>query len=107
MCALCGMLGGDAHWSDSAAAPAAFARRRETHTLARERQARVRLLNAVLRHYGLGVADWAGGGYLLSSRTGRTELVGDLGRLWSAAERMSGKTLDPLDERLLAALDRS
>ena len=107
MCALCGMLGGELHWSDSAAAPAAFALRRETQTPQRERQARTRLLNAVLRHYGLGVADWAGGGCLLSNRTGRAEIVADLGRLWSAAERMSGKSCDPLDERLLAALDRS
>ena len=106
MCALCGVLGRQGHWSESDAAPAAFEARRETHSRQRERQARTRLLNTVLRHYGLSLSDWAGNGYLLSSRTGRTEIFEDLGRLWSAAERLSGKRCDPLDEQLLAALDR-
>jgi len=98
------MLGGDAHWSESDAAPAAFAARREAHTRQRERQTRVRLLNAVLRHYGLNVTVWAGNSYLLSTRTGRTEIVDDLAHLWTAAERLSGKRCDPLDDQLLHAM---
>ena len=43
MCALCGVLGGKGHWSDSAAAPAVFANRTEPQTRGRERQARTRL----------------------------------------------------------------
>ena len=106
MCALCGVLGGAVHWTESAGAPEAFAARREPHTRQRERQAQAAVLNAVLRHYGLGVGAWAGAGWQLSTRTGRSEMVDDLGRLWRAAERLSGKSCDPLDEGLLAGLER-
>jgi hypothetical protein len=105
VCAFCGMLGGQAHWSESDAAPTAFVARREAHTRQRERQRRVRLLNAVLRHYGLTVAPWAANSYLLSTRTGRTEIVDDLAHLWTVAERLSSKRCDPLDDELLHAMD--
>ena len=103
MCALCGVLGGKGHWSDSASAPAAFART-EPQTRLRERQARTRILNTVLKHYGVVVRDWSGNTYLLTSRTGRTAIVDTIGEIWNAAEQLSGRTCDPLDERCLAAL---
>jgi type II secretory pathway pseudopilin PulG len=104
MCQLCGMLGGGAHWTDSAAAPAVFAARVERQTRLRERQERMRVLNAVLKHYGLGVRDWSGNAYLLTTRTGRTAIVDNLAQLWSAAERLSGRRCDPLDPALLTSL---
>ncbi|HYM04265.1 MAG TPA: hypothetical protein VET85_15030 [Stellaceae bacterium] len=104
MCALCGVLGGNGHWSDSASAPAAFAGRSEPQTRLRERQARTRLLNTVLKPYGVVVKDWSGNAYLLSSLTGRTEIVDTLGALWGAAERLSGRLCDPLDEKILGIL---
>jgi hypothetical protein len=104
MCALCGMLGGKAHWSDSASAPGAFAGRTELQTRAGERQARVRILNAVVKYYGVAVKDWSGTAYLLTGATGRTAIVNTLGEFWSAAERISGRTFDPLDETYLASL---
>jgi hypothetical protein len=106
MCGLCGMLGGEGHWTDSASAPGVFASRAEAHTRLRERQARTRLVSIVLRHYGLGLSDWSGSAYVLSSRTGRTAIIDNLGQLWGAAERMSGRSCDPLDERLLASLGK-
>ncbi len=104
MCALCGVLGGKGHWSDTASAPAVFAGRTEPHTRARERQARTRLLNAVLKYHGIVVKDWSGSAYLLTSLTGRTAIVDTIGDLWPAAERLSGRTIDPLDEQYLASL---
>jgi hypothetical protein len=44
--------------------------------------------------------------YVLRDRKGRSEVVGDLGALWQAAERLAGKPLDPLDPGLLLALAR-
>jgi len=105
MCALCGMLGGKAHWSDSASAPAAFAGRTEQQTRAGERHARVRILNSVVKYHGIAVKDWSGTAYLLTGATGRTAIVNTLGEFWSAAERTSGRTFDPLDETYLASLD--
>jgi hypothetical protein len=106
MCALCGVLGGKGHWSDSAAAPAAFASRAEPHTRGRERQARMRLLNAVLKGHGITVKDWSGSSYLLTGRTGRTAMVDTIADLWPAAERLAGRTIDPLDEHYLATLGK-
>jgi hypothetical protein len=103
MCSLCGMLGGQAHWTDSSR-PAA-GEQTETHTRWRERQARVRLVNMVLRHYGLTLAEWSGSSYVLSSRTGRTAIVDNISELWGQAEQLSGRRCDPLDERLLASLE--
>jgi hypothetical protein len=107
MCALCGVLGGKGHWSDSASAPAAFAGRAEPQTRLRERQARTRLLNLVLKHYGVVVRDWSGSSYLLTSRTGRTAIVETIAEVWSAAEGLSGRSCDPLDEGYLAVLANS
>ena len=104
MCGLCGTLGGRGHWSDSAEAPEAFAGRVEKHTWQRERQGRVRLVNRVLRHYGLSLADWEASSYILRNRTGQTVMVANLSELWPAAERMIKRPCDPLDPELLAAL---
>ena len=104
MCGLCGVLGGTGHWSDSSSAPAAFASRIEPQTRMRERQARVRILNDVLTDIGVGVKDWSGNAYMLTGRTGRTALVNTVSEIWTAAERISGRLCDPLDDRYLAAL---
>ena len=104
MCSLCGILGGRGHWTESASSPDVFAGRAGVHTAGRERQHRTRILNVVLRHYGLSVSDWTAGKSVLRSATGRIALVDDVGELWPAAERLAGRPLDPLDPTLLAAL---
>ncbi len=104
MCALCGVLGGKGHWTDSASAPEVFASRTEPQTRLRERQARVRIVNAALKHQGVVAKDWSGSAYLLTSRTGRTAIVDTVADVWQAAERISGRVCDPLDEQYLSAL---
>jgi hypothetical protein len=97
MCGLCGILGAGEHWTDR---PGEGTGRR------RERLARVGLVNEVLRHYGLRLDDWQGASFLLTSRTGCTEIVDSLGSLWPVAARLLGRRLDPLDPALIAALER-
>ena len=46
---------------------------------------RARLLNVVLKHYGVVVSDWSGNAYLLTSLTGRTAIVETISEIWSAA----------------------
>ena len=101
MCSLCGMLGGQVHWTDSKR-PANAA-----HAQWRERQVRIRLVNIVLQHYGLTLAEWSGRSYVLSSRTGRTAIVDNLSELWGHAERLCGRRCDPLDEQLLVSLEHT
>ena len=71
----------------------------------RERADRVRLANRVLALYGMRLSDWQGASFLLSTFTGKSEIVEDLGHLWPAAEKLCGRLCDPLVHELLDQLD--
>jgi hypothetical protein len=105
MCALCGVLGGVGHWTDAVARPGVFTRTATPLERRRERMARVTQANAVLRHYRLTLSDWQGTSFLLSTATGKTEIVDDLTHVWSAAKKLTGRPCDPLDPALLAELE--
>ena len=105
MCALCGVLGGAEHWADAHDRPGAFTRNTGPIERRRERARRVVLANRILRHVGLSLSDWQGTSFLLSTRTGKTELVDNLAHLWGAAARLLGRPIDPLDPDFLARLD--
>jgi hypothetical protein len=106
MCSLCGVLGAGDHWTDAAGRESAFAGRMPA-TRRQERQRRAALANRVLGRYGLRLADFEGQSYVLSSRTGRTEIVPNLVGMWSAAERLAARPCDPLDPLLIAALEQA
>ena len=90
MCVLCNVLLSE-HWAEQEGGR-------------RGRVFRVRLLNRVLAFYGLRLDDWAGRVFVLRDRKGRSTVVRDLGSLWAEAERLAGRTLDPLDAELVASL---
>jgi hypothetical protein len=106
MCALCGVLGGNEHWADAVARPGVFTRNAGTIERRRERANRVRAANRVLARFGLVVSDWQATAFLLSTRTGKTEIIPDLGHLWPAAERLSGRVCDPLSLEVIERLER-
>ena len=104
MCILCGEFVAHVHWTDrryedevraSKITIGEFDRARK-----RDRLRRASLANRVLSHYNLRLEEWGGSQYLLRDRTGRSELVGDLGSMWPAASRLAGRPLDPLDPNL-------
>lgn len=111
MCVLCGQdFVAQVHWtdrhvedraraSDPDGDPVEYQRDRR-----RDRIHRVAMTNEVLRHYGLRVEDWSGSKYVIRDRKGRSELVQDLGSLWSAAAKLAGRPPDPLDPALQEAL---
>lgn len=105
MCSLCGVLGGAEHWSDAAARPGVFTRNVERIDRRRERANRVTAANRILVAYGLTLSDWQGSSFVLANKTGKGEVVEDLGHLWPAAERMLGRPCDPLDPALVARLE--
>lgn len=105
MCSLCGVLGGNEHWADAVARPGVYTRNVERIDRRRERANRVAVANRVLAAYALSITDWQGASYLLANRTGRTEIIEDLGHLWPAAERMIGRACDPLDPELIARVE--
>lgn len=95
MCGLCGLMAGGTHWS---------AERAEGPARRQERMRRIASLNRLLAHYRLSVEDFAGVSLILRNRTGRTEIVSDLGALCRAAATMTARPFDPLDPDLLAGL---
>jgi hypothetical protein len=90
MCVLCNVLVNE-HWAEQEGGR-------------RARVLRVRLVNRVLAFYGLRLDDWSGRVWVLRDAKGRSAIVADLGSLWAEAERLAGRTLDPLDPELVAAL---
>src|SRR5258708_35573672 len=105
MCALCGVLGSSEHWADAAARPGVFTRNIDAWERRRERTNRVAGASRVLGFYGLTLSDWQGTSFVLSTATGKTELVDNLGHLWASAEKLLGQPCDPLDPALIARLE--
>ena len=101
MCGLCGVFVTETHWADAVLSP-----EEGTRTRRHERSRRVALANRVLKHYGLKVGDWQGSAYLLSTQTGQTQVVPSIAAVWPAAEQLRKRTLDPLDEELIEAMER-
>lgn len=114
MCVLCNQLWIEDHWADAAATPGAQIGdvvALETHATRRgdrlrDRAARSRFFNLVLKPRGLSLQDWEGSTYILRDAKGNTAVVSNLAQVWAEAERMTGAPLDPLDPALLRALPR-
>jgi hypothetical protein len=105
MCSLCGVLGANDHWTDAVARPGVFTRNAEGSDRRRERANRVRIANRVLGLFSMRLADWQGTSFVVSTRTGKTAIIDDLGHLWPAAERLSGRSCDPLDPELIERME--
>src|SRR5258708_29485076 len=101
MCALCGVLGGTEHWTDAVARPGVFTRNTDAASRRRERMHRVAAANRVLAHYRMHLADWQGTAFVLSTATGKTEIVDNLAHLWRSAGRpLCPPCGAPLEERV-------
>lgn len=105
MCALCGVLGGSEHWADAHARPGVFTLNTGPAERRRERMKRVALANRMLAGFGLALSDWQGSAFLLSTRTGKTEIVDSLAHLWATAETLLGRACDPLDPGFLGRIE--
>jgi hypothetical protein len=93
MCGLCGVFGVAEHWTDGSGDSQA------------ERQHRVAAGNDVLAVFGLRLAEWQDR-YTLTGSTGGSAVVDNFGNLWPAAERLAGRSFDPLDPKILAAVEK-
>lgn len=106
MCILCGELVSSFHWSDinfgsdmnlagqkSSVNENAFSRKRA-------RLKRTKLLNEILRFYGLKIDDWQGSKFVLCDKKGQSVIVNDLGDLWDKARDLAKREIDALDSNL-------
>src|SRR5438094_4746740 len=85
MCALCGGLEREPHWTDRL--PRDDPDGDGAASWRQSREAQVALVNRILGQDGLEVRDWNGHVFVLSNRTGRSEIVPQLAAVWSAVER--------------------
>jgi hypothetical protein len=99
VCGLCGALGGPAHWTEGAGRLDAAQTRRA------ERQHQVRVCNALLHTLRLRLDDWHGTALVLSSATGKREVLSSLPEVWARAQAMAGAAIDPLDPALWTRLE--
>ena len=102
MCGLCGVFLGEGHWTDVTVGATGSGGRTRRH----ERLHRVAQANRILKQYGLTLSDWRGSAYLLGNQTGQTAIVPSVAAVWPAAERLRKQSIDPLDARLIEALER-
>ena len=102
MCGLCGVLGVHEHWTDSRET---LKRRKVAVNQSQERAYQVRVANRLLSLQGLRLRDWQGRSFVVSNRTGASEIVNHLAEIWLAADKLSKKSIDPLDPELILALD--
>ncbi len=106
MCALCGILGGKDHWTEPLRREGVYVRFSDPAQRRRERALRISEANAILRLFGLSLEDWQADSYVLRTPTGKSEIVADLAELWPAAEKLAGRSLDPLDATVLERRER-
>jgi hypothetical protein len=96
VCILCYALTGEEHWTDASVGeepPASVRARRRA------------MLRRIMAAHGLDYSDDPSGvTSLISDRKGGVEVVGSLGEVWAAGERLLGGALDPLDPELLERL---
>lgn len=108
MCVLCGGYVMQVHWTDKKTDNQqnnlTVGAGQNQRSRLRERHSRIRLANKILSYYGIQLSDWTGSKYILKDKKGRTEIVQDLGSLWPVAEKMAGRSIDPLNPSLIEAL---
>lgn len=104
MCGLCGVLGGDGHWTDAVAREGVYTRNTGPVERRRERANRVQAANRILKYYGLQLEDWQGQSFVLRTLTGKSEIIDSPAHLWPMAEKLTGRVCDPLDPALLDKL---
>ncbi len=108
MCVLCGEFVSNPHWTDrkheDAVREGRISEGEYQMMRRRGRIQRAALVGGVLSHYGLRLSDWSGAKYMLRDGKGRSEIVGDLGGVWMAAEKLLGYAPDPLDPALIGKM---
>ncbi|SDF89007.1 hypothetical protein SAMN04488117_108132 [Celeribacter baekdonensis] len=101
MCSLCGILGCDDHWTNAIVRPGVYTRNHDTQSRRAEGMRRLKSANAVLSYRRLKLDVWQGRSYVMTSPTGGSSVFEALSHLWSEAEALSGRDLDPLDDDLI------
>src|SRR2546428_13396929 len=87
MCTLCGGVEQARHWTDRLEGTAS-SEAEEPAAWRQGRQLQIALANRILSQHGLAVRDWDAHTFVLSNRTGQSELVSRLAAGGGHAERL-------------------
>lgn len=99
MCGFCGFPSAPGHWTEAGSSATA-------HDRLRARYRRADLLKSILPAYGLTAHDdMQTPGIAIGTHFGNQATAANLSEVWEVAERLSGKTVDPLDPAFLAGAD--
>src|SRR2546427_11731375 len=96
MCTLCGGVEQARHWTDRLQGTAS-SEAEEPAAWRQGRQLQIALANRILSQHGLAVRDWDAHTFVLSNRTGQSELVSRLAAVWGPAERRGRCRCAPLN----------
>jgi hypothetical protein len=106
MCVLCGNLAGEPHWTERRLDGNPTGGYAHEPQRRQDRFRRIRLLRRVLSMHTMSVHDdLSATRYVISNGKGSSEVVAHLGEVWTAAHRLAGRPIDPLDGRLLDELE--
>ena len=100
MCASCGFPAAPGHWTEAGAATAP--------DRLRQRFRRAQVLQSVLRPFGLTAHD--GGlvpGIQIATLSGNQAIVATLEDVWTLAEQLTGRAIDPLDPRFIGDAEQA
>ena len=100
MCASCGFPAAPGHWTEAGAATAP--------DRLRQRFRRAQVLQSVLRPFGLTAHD--GGlvpGIQIATLSGNQAIVATLEDVWTLAEQLTGRAIDPLDRRFIGDAEKA
>lgn len=96
MCGLCGLIDGEAEWSDGL--DLSLPKRRN-------RLRRIQFINHIFRPYHLNITDFQGVNYLIETFTGKRSMANGLNSLWDEIENLTGREFDVLDPLILDHLE--
>src|SRR2546428_3781994 len=96
MCTLCGGVEQARHWTDRLEGTAS-SEAEEPAAWRQGRQLQIALANRILSQHGLAVRDWDAHTFVLSNRTGQSELVSRLAAGWGTPPRPRRRRRDPLN----------
>jgi len=91
MCGLCGALNNESHWSTDITD-------RDTDNRSKKlnRIRRIKILNTLFKIYGISIRSGTGSFYVVSNRTGVSEVAYNLDSVLNSCEKLSGYDIDPL-----------
>ena len=103
MCAACGVLSGAPDWLDRVGNATGIGADKE-ETRFRERARMIKFVNILLAPGRTSVREF-GEQLIIQSATGQSSIVGNLAHVWTEADKIGLRLVDPLDEDYLELLE--